>query len=76
MTTEHMLKGISIGSANDASVAMAEHLAGSEEEFVKKMNEKAKELGLKIQSSKTQQAFRLRIITVPPMICRSWRRSY
>ncbi len=42
-----MLKGITIGSANDASVAMAERLAGSEEAFVKKMNEKAKELGLK-----------------------------
>lgn len=47
MTTEQMLKGITIGSANDASVAMAERLAGSEEEFVKKMNEKAKQLGLK-----------------------------
>lgn len=47
MTTEEMLKGITIGSANDASVAMAERLAGSEEAFVKKMNEKAKELGLK-----------------------------
>ncbi|MFE4811707.1 D-alanyl-D-alanine carboxypeptidase family protein [Peribacillus simplex] len=47
MTTEQMLKGISIGSANDASVAMAEHIAGSEEEFVRKMNKKAKDLGLK-----------------------------
>ncbi|MFJ7637083.1 D-alanyl-D-alanine carboxypeptidase family protein [Peribacillus sp. NPDC097206] len=47
MTTEQMLKGISIGSANDASVAMAEHLAGSEEEFVKRMNKKAEDLGLK-----------------------------
>ncbi|SFC43426.1 D-alanyl-D-alanine carboxypeptidase (penicillin-binding protein 5/6) [Bacillus sp. OV322] len=47
MTTEQMLRGISIGSANDASVAVAERLAGSEEAFVKKMNEKAKELGLK-----------------------------
>ncbi|WP_446728308.1 D-alanyl-D-alanine carboxypeptidase family protein [Peribacillus sp. TH27] len=47
MTTEQMLKGISIGSANDASVAMAERIAGSEEEFVKKMNKKAKDLGLK-----------------------------
>ncbi|MBO1000944.1 D-alanyl-D-alanine carboxypeptidase [Bacillus sp. SD075] len=47
MTTEQMLKGISIGSANDASVAMAERLDGSEEEFVRKMNKKAKELGLK-----------------------------
>ncbi|MFS0764838.1 MULTISPECIES: D-alanyl-D-alanine carboxypeptidase family protein [Peribacillus] len=47
MTTEQMLKGISIGSANDASVAMAERLAGSEEEFVRKMNKRAKDLGLK-----------------------------
>ncbi|MCY9218833.1 D-alanyl-D-alanine carboxypeptidase family protein, partial [Bacillus haynesii] len=47
MTVEDMLKGIAIGSGNDASVAMAEHIAGSEEEFVKRMNEKAAELGLK-----------------------------
>ena len=47
MTTEEMLKGITIGSANDASVAMAERLAGSEEAFVEKMNEKAEQLGLK-----------------------------
>lgn len=47
MTVEEMLKGIAIGSANDASVAMAEHLAGSEEGFVQMMNEKVKELGLK-----------------------------
>ncbi|WP_075982200.1 D-alanyl-D-alanine carboxypeptidase family protein [Bacillus massilinigeriensis] len=47
MTTEEMLKGIAIGSANDASVAMAERLAGSEEAFVELMNKKARELGLK-----------------------------
>ncbi|MFN2745508.1 MULTISPECIES: D-alanyl-D-alanine carboxypeptidase family protein [Bacillus] len=47
MTVEDMLKGIAIGSGNDASVAMAEHIAGSEEEFVKRMNEKAAELDLK-----------------------------
>ncbi|WP_108672320.1 D-alanyl-D-alanine carboxypeptidase family protein [Peribacillus acanthi] len=47
MTTEQMLKGIAIGSANDASVAMAERIAGSEEAFVEMMNDKAKELGLK-----------------------------
>ncbi|MBO8170622.1 MAG: D-alanyl-D-alanine carboxypeptidase [Bacillaceae bacterium] len=46
MTVEEMLKGIAIASANDASVAMAEHIAGTEEAFVKRMNEKAKELGL------------------------------
>lgn len=43
---ETMLKCISIASANDASVAMAEHIAGSEEEFVARMNARAKELGM------------------------------
>lgn len=47
MTVEEMLKGIAIGSGNDASVAMAERIAGSEENFVSMMNKKAKELGLK-----------------------------
>ncbi len=47
MTVEEMLKGIAIASGNDASVAMAEHLAGSEEQFISMMNEKVKELGLK-----------------------------
>lgn len=47
MTTKELLKGIAIGSGNDASVAMAERVAGSEKAFVEKMNEKAKELGLK-----------------------------
>ena len=47
MTVEQLLRGIAIGSGNDASVAMAEKLAGSEEEFVKMMNKKAKDLGLK-----------------------------
>lgn len=47
MTTNQMLQGIAIGSGNDASVAMAERIAGSEEGFVKMMNEKAKALGLK-----------------------------
>ena len=41
-----LIKCISIASANDASVALAEHIAGSHEEFVFKMNERAKELGL------------------------------
>ncbi len=47
MTTQEMLKGIAIGSGNDASVAMAERIAGSEPAFVEMMNKKAKELGLK-----------------------------
>ncbi|MBN2984374.1 D-alanyl-D-alanine carboxypeptidase family protein [Cohnella algarum] len=46
MTVEEMLKGVALASGNDASVALAEKLAGTEEEFVKMMNEKAKELGM------------------------------
>lgn len=41
-----LIKCISISSANDASVAMAELIAGSEEEFVSRMNQRAKELGM------------------------------
>ncbi|CAF1837600.1 D-alanyl-D-alanine carboxypeptidase DacF [Bacillus subtilis] len=52
MTVKEMLKGIAIASGNDASVAMAEFISGSEEEFVQKMNKKAKELGLKNTSFK------------------------
>ena len=47
MKVEDLLKGISIGSANDATVALAERISGSEEEFVNLMNKKVKELGLK-----------------------------
>nr|WP_281250295.1 D-alanyl-D-alanine carboxypeptidase family protein [Virgibacillus proomii] len=47
MSVEDLLKGIAVASGNDASVALAERIAGSEQAFVKKMNEKAKELQLK-----------------------------
>nr|WP_232696551.1 D-alanyl-D-alanine carboxypeptidase family protein [Brevibacillus daliensis] len=47
MTVEDMLKGIAIASGNDAAVAMAEHISGTEEAFVAKMNERAKQLGMK-----------------------------
>ncbi len=47
MTVEDLVKGICIGSGNDASVAMAERIGGTEEEFVNMMNKKAKELNLK-----------------------------
>jgi D-alanyl-D-alanine carboxypeptidase (penicillin-binding protein 5/6) len=47
MTVKEMLSGIAIGSGNDASVAMAERIGGSEPAFVKMMNKKAKQLGLK-----------------------------
>lgn len=42
-----MLKAITVSSANDCCVAVAEHIAGSSEAFVEKMNKKANELGLK-----------------------------
>ena len=45
-SVDTMIKCISIASANDASVAMAELIAGSEEEFVARMNSRAKELGM------------------------------
>ena len=44
---EDLIKGIAIASGNDACIALAEHLSGSEEVFVSKMNEKIKLLGLK-----------------------------
>lgn len=46
LTVNEMLKAICVVSANDCTVAMAEFLAGSEEAFVTKMNERAKELGM------------------------------
>lgn len=46
-TVDTMLKCISVASANDACVAMAEYICGSEEEFVAKMNERAAGLGMK-----------------------------
>nr|WP_308860261.1 D-alanyl-D-alanine carboxypeptidase family protein [Paenibacillus radicibacter] len=47
MIVHDMLKGIAMASGNDASVAMAEKLAGSEEHFVQLMNERAQQLGMK-----------------------------
>jgi len=46
-TVEQLLKAITVASGNDASVAIAEHIGGSEELFVEMMNQRAKELGMK-----------------------------
>lgn len=46
MSVEEMIKCIAVASANDCAVAMAEKLAGSEEAFVKKMNDRAAALGM------------------------------
>lgn len=45
MSVEDLVKAICVASANDATVAMAEKIAGTEKSFVKLMNDKAKELG-------------------------------
>ena len=47
MSVDDLLKGITIASGNDAVVALAETIAGTEENFVKMMNDKLVELGLK-----------------------------
>lgn len=47
LSVDEMLKAICVVSANDCTVAMAEHLAGSQEAFVSLMNNRAKELGMK-----------------------------
>lgn len=46
LSVKDMLKGIAVASGNDATVAMAEHISGTVEAFVDKMNNRAKELGM------------------------------
>ncbi len=46
MTVEDLVKSVVIASANDAALALAEYISGSEEAFVAKMNQRAKELGM------------------------------
>ncbi|MBQ7953776.1 MAG: D-alanyl-D-alanine carboxypeptidase [Clostridia bacterium] len=46
MTVEELLKSVAVGSANDASVALAEYIMGSESAFIDAMNERAKSLGM------------------------------
>ena len=53
MTVEDLFKGVAIASGNDAVVALAEAVAGTEDAFVDMMNEKAKELNLKNTNFKT-----------------------
>lgn len=46
LSVHDMLKAVAVASGNDAAVALGEHLAGSEDAFVARMNERAKELGM------------------------------
>lgn len=52
MTLDTLIKSVFVASANDSCVAIAEKISGSEESFAEKMNEKARELGLKNTSFK------------------------
>lgn len=46
ITVHELMKGLMVSSGNDAAIALAEHVSGTEEEFVKAMNKRAKELGM------------------------------
>jgi len=46
MTVDELLRAVAIASANDASVALAEHVAGSEPAFIERMNKRAAQLGM------------------------------
>ena len=59
-SVETMIKCIVIASGNDASVAMAEHIAGSEGEFVKRMNERAAGLGIENTHFELLRSYRIR----------------
>jgi D-alanyl-D-alanine carboxypeptidase (penicillin-binding protein 5/6) len=47
MPLEELIRAVAVRSANDAAAAIAEHVAGTEEEFVRLMNERARQLGMK-----------------------------
>ncbi len=47
MSVDDMIKATVVASANDAAVALAEHICGSEDSFIEEMNKRAKELGMK-----------------------------
>ena len=47
MSVDDLLKSVVVASANDAALALAEHISGSEEAFVRRMNERAAELGMR-----------------------------
>jgi D-alanyl-D-alanine carboxypeptidase (penicillin-binding protein 5/6) len=49
ITIENLLRGIIVASGNDACVALAEGIAGTEENFVSLMNEKAQEIGFRLR---------------------------
>ena len=63
VSVEDLLKGVIVQSGNDASVALAEHVAGSEEVFAQMMNAEAERLGMATPASATPPACRRRSTT-------------
>jgi D-alanyl-D-alanine carboxypeptidase (penicillin-binding protein 5/6) len=68
MTVQDLFKGIAVGSANDATMALAERIAGTEASFVDLMNQKAKALGLKDTNFKNCHGLDVAIIILQLMI--------
>ena len=62
VSVEDLLLGIIIASGNDACIALAEGIAGTEEEFAILMTSKAKELGMEIQTSRTHLVLMIQTI--------------
>ncbi|MRH44421.1 D-alanyl-D-alanine carboxypeptidase [Aquibacillus halophilus] len=56
-TVGDLYEGVAVASGNDASVALAEHIAGSETEFVKMMNQKAQEFGMENTHFRTSSGY-------------------
>ena len=68
ITVKELFDAMLIYSANDATVALAEHVGGSEEGFVKRMNEKAKEIGMKHTQYQGATGLDLHLYPDPPKV--------
>ncbi len=70
MTVRDLLKATAVASANDAAMALAEHVGGSEEAFVARMNSRAAELEWRTPSSAIPPGWMRKAMFLPPMILR------
>ncbi len=68
ITVRQLFMAMLVYSANDATVALAEHIAGTEEKFVQMMNEKAKILGMKNTHYRTATGLDLHLYSDPPEV--------
>lgn len=68
ITVRQLFIAMLVYSANDATVALAEHVAGTEEKFVELMNEKARKLGMKNTHYRTATGLDLHLYSDPPQV--------